>query len=167
MWHPQMFSPPAGISGYPSSSGKETAWVDTGLPVDSFWQRPTSGTVTANLIFHNRQVTDKGRTLPPPPCPQACSTLIVKEAHIQSQPLQEPAVSLTDAFCFPDNCLSALWEVRGLVGIRSPAVWDVGGAGKGRWGEADLTKGNTDGVPPVTWPLSQEEQVRKGCLSIG
>ena len=52
--------------GYPSSWGKEIASVDPGLPLHSFRQRPTSGTVTANLIFHNGRVSGQGRALPPP-----------------------------------------------------------------------------------------------------
>jgi hypothetical protein len=34
-----------------------------------------------------------------------------------------------DILCFPDHCLSALREVCGLVGIWSPAVWNVGWPG--------------------------------------
>ena len=48
------------------------------------------------------------------------------------------------------------------------ALRDVGRTGKGHWGEAGLAKGNTEGVPPVTWPISggagQEGMSR---LSIG
>ena len=53
-----------------------------------------------------------------------------------------------------DHCLPTLWEVCGLVVLWGSALRDVGGTGKGRWGEAGLANGKTEGVPPVTWPVS-------------
>lgn len=53
-----------------------------------------------------------------------------------------------------DHCLPTLREVCWLVVLWGSALRDVGRTGKGRWGEAGLAKGNTEGVPPVTWPIS-------------